>query len=146
MFRDFTGTAFRYVEGFNANGITLSPDGRSLLVVQSGTGRLFRVVLATKAVTQVDLRGKALVNGDGLELRGDVLYAVRNANGVISKVKLTRDGSRGTLYGQVTNGTFRYPTTAAFSGDQLLVVNSQFDVRSAKGTPRPFTVSGVTGP
>ncbi len=114
--------------------------------MQSGTGTLFRVVLATKKVTQVDLGGKTLKNGDGLELRGDVLYAVRNANGVISKVKLKADGSRGTLYGQVSSPTFRYPTTAAFSGNQLLVVNSQFNVRSAKGTPEPFTVSGLTNP
>ncbi|MCW2776573.1 MAG: hypothetical protein JWN17_298 [Frankiales bacterium] len=146
VFRDFTGTAFQYGDGFNANGIVVTQDGKSLVLVQSSTGKLFRVVLATKKVTQVDLGGKTLVNGDGLERRGDVLYAVRNANGVISKVKLAADGSRGTVYGQVSSPTFRYPTTSAFSGDQLLVVNSQFDVRSSGGTPAPFTVTGLTKP
>jgi sugar lactone lactonase YvrE len=32
-----------YGEGFNANGITRTPDGRALLVVQSNTGWIFRV-------------------------------------------------------------------------------------------------------
>ena len=101
VFRDFSGTAFRYVDGFNANGIVISQDGTKAVVVQSGTGKLFSVDLRTKAVRQVDLGGKTLVNGDGLELRGNVLYVNRNANGVISKVKLAPDATRGTVYGQV---------------------------------------------
>ncbi|MCW2606868.1 MAG: Superoxide dismutase [Frankiales bacterium] len=147
VFRDFTGTAFRYVEGFNANGIAVTQDGKSVLVVQSGTGALFRVVLASKKVTRVDLGGATVANGDGLERRGDVLYVTRNANAVISKVKLAADGSRGRLYGQVTNRTFRYPTTSVFAGGRLLVVNSQFDKRSAGAAPEtPFTVTGITNP
>ena len=146
VFRDFTGTAFAYQAGFNANGIVLTQDGKSVVVVQSGTGKLFRVVLATRAVSEVDLGGATLQNGDGLELRGSVLYVNRNRNGVISKVKLAADGSRGRLYGQLSDPTFRYPTTSAFSRNQLLVVNSQFDVRNAGGTPEPFTVTGITNP
>jgi sugar lactone lactonase YvrE len=146
VFRDFRGTAFSYGEGFNANGITLSPDGKALVIVASGTGRLYRVDLATKAVSQVDLGGRTLVNGDGIELRGTVLYVNRNANGVLSKVKLNATATRGTVYGQLTDATFRYPTTSAFAGAQLLVVNSQFDVRGTSRTPAPFTVTGLTNP
>ena len=150
VFRDLTGTAFAYTEGFNANGIAVTRDGKSVVVVQSSTGKLFRVVLAgdpaRRAVTQVDLGGATVTNGDGLELKGDVLYVTRNRNEVISKVKLSPDGSRGRLYGQITSPTFAFPTTSAFSGNQLLVVNSQFDVRSAGGTPEPFTVTGLTNP
>lgn len=149
-FRRFAGTAFAYEQGFNANGIAVTADGRSVVVVQSGTGKLFRVRLAGnpagRTVTQVDLGGATLTNGDGLERRGDVLYVTRNRNGVISKVKLAADGSRGRLYGQVENGTFRYPTTSAFLGGRLLVVNSQFDKRSAGAAPEtPFTVTGIDG-
>ncbi len=147
-FVDFTGTPFTYdPKAFNANGITTSTDGKSLLVVQSGSGRLYRVVLATRKVTQVDLGGATVMNGDGLERRGDVLYVNRNANGVLSKIKLSADGSRGRLYGQISNGTFRYPTTSAFAGGRLLVVNSQFDKRSPGASPQtPFTVTGITNP
>lgn len=146
VFRSFTGTPFQYDSGFNANGIVLTPDGKALDVVQSGTGKLFRVDLASKAVRQVDLGGRTLVNGDGLRLRGDVLYAVRNANGVISKVKLSADGAKGTVYGQIESKAFRYPTGADVAGGQLLVVNSQFDKRSSGATPEPFTVTGLTNP
>ncbi len=143
VFVDFRGTAFQYVDGFNANGVVVSKDGRYAVVVQSATGKLFRVDLRSKQVRQVDLGGATVVNGDGLELDGDVLLVVRNANGVISKVKLAKDLASGRLYGQISDPTFRYPTTTAVAANRLLVVNSQFDVRSAGGTPEPFTVTGL---
>ncbi len=48
---------WRQQEGFNANGIVQSPDKRSLLVVQSNTGLLFRVNPRTGYARQVDLDG-----------------------------------------------------------------------------------------
>ena len=54
----------------SANGITQSPDGRSLLVVDSATGTLFRVDPGTGVARRVDLGGASLTNGDGLLLRG----------------------------------------------------------------------------
>jgi hypothetical protein len=102
------------------------------------------VELATKGVQQVDLGGRTVTNGDGLEVRGTVLYVTRNVNGVISKVKLSADGTRGALYGQITSPTFRFPTTSAFAaGGQLLVVNSQFNVRGTSTAPAPFSVTGI---
>ena len=35
---------FQLVAGFNLNGIDATPDGKTLVVVQSATGKLFRVV------------------------------------------------------------------------------------------------------
>ena len=42
---------FQLVGGFNLNGIDATPDGKTLVVVQSATGKLFRVDAAT-GVTQ----------------------------------------------------------------------------------------------
>lgn len=48
-----------------------------------------------------------------------------------------------TRAGRTTDPTFDDPTTAARAGADLLVVNSQFETRSAGGVPEPFTVTRV---
>ena len=69
----------QYTDGFNVNGIEASPDGRTLLVVQSNNGPALPAVRArTGTTTQVDLGGASLTNGDGLLRRGRTLYVVRN--------------------------------------------------------------------
>jgi sugar lactone lactonase YvrE len=70
--------AIQYGDGINANGIVRSPDGRSLLIVQSNTGKLFEVNPKSGATTEVRLGDVSLVNGDGLLLSGRTLYAVQN--------------------------------------------------------------------
>ncbi len=79
-FVDLTGSPIQYAPGFNLNGIVATRDDAALLTVQSNTGRLFRVDLRTRAVTEVDLGGALLANGDGLVLVGDLLLVVRNAD------------------------------------------------------------------
>ncbi len=148
VFVDFTGTAFGYVAGFNANGIAVTPDGRYAVVIQSNTGELFRIDLTTRRVQQVDVGGADLTAGDGIELRGRTLYVVRNRLEQIAEVRLSGDLLRGRL---VDATTYReetaFPTTAAFAAGRLLVVNSQFDQRDAQGRPtnptNPFTVSSL---
>jgi Cu-Zn family superoxide dismutase len=141
-FVDFTGSPFVYGEGFNANGIVESDDDSGLLVVQSSTGNIYRVDARSKAVTQVDLGGATVRNGDGMETDDGTLYVVRNRDGIVSTIDLADDGTSGRVTGEITDPSFAYPTTAASIDDRLLVVNSQFDKRG--GTPvEPFTVSGV---
>ncbi|KQU03808.1 superoxide dismutase [Rhodococcus sp. Leaf7] len=140
-FVDFTGSPFAYGEGFNANGIVEADDDGVLVIVQSSTGNLYRVD-PSKAVTQVDLGGEMLKNGDGMEMEDDTLYVVRNRDSLIATVDLADDGRSGRVTGQITDPSFAYPTTVADVDDQLLVVNSQFDKRG--GVPvEPFTVSAV---
>src|SRR5919204_2770036 len=144
---DFRGTVFVYQPGFNANGIVASPDGRYLVIVQSNTGKLFRVRIADQQVTQVDLGGATVTNGDGLVLQGHTLYVVRNANGLIAKVQLSGDFSSGRLVSSTSDPSFRFPTTAAIADGRLLVVNSQFDRRGPGLEPvLPFTVSSIHKP
>ena len=144
---DFTGTPFVYQPGFNANGIVASPDGRYLVIVQSNTGKLFRVEIATQEVTEVDLGGATVTNGDGLVLQGHTLYVVRNSNGLIVKVQMSGDFSRGRVVSSTGDPSLHFPTTAARANGRLLVVNSQFDKRCPGCVPDlPFTVSSISLP
>jgi sugar lactone lactonase YvrE len=140
-------TAFTGVDPtgpFNANGIVATPDGRYLVVVQSDTGRLFRVSTVDGSITAIDLGGATLTTGDGLELQGSTLYVVRNI-GVITQVRLQQQFTRGRVVGETSDPSFHYPTTTALDRGRLLVVNSQFDQRGLDPVV-PFTVSSVKRP
>ncbi|MBY4403517.1 superoxide dismutase [Rhodococcus fascians] len=141
-FVSFDGTPFVYGDGFNANGIVENDNETALIVVQSSTGNLYRIDKTSKEVTQVDLGGATLMNGDGMEMEDDTLYVVRNRDGLISKVDLDDDGRTGAVTGEITDASFAYPTTVAAVDDRLLVVNSQFDKRGGEPV-ETFTVSSV---
>lgn len=144
---DFTGTPLTYQPGFNLNGIAATPNGKYLIVVQSNTGKLFRIDTATKEVVEIDLGGATLTNGDGILLQGRRLYVVRNRQEEIVEVRLSGDLSRGTVVSSTTDPSFAFPTTIASARGRLLVVNSQFDKRAPGMTPElPFTVSSIHKP
>ena len=111
---------------FNANGISLTPDGKALLVVQSNTGFLFRVDPRTGVATRVDLGSTLLTNGDGLLLRGRTLYAVQNVLNTVAVVRLNRTGTRGALVDTVTSPEFDVPTTVAAFKGSLYLPNARF--------------------
>jgi sugar lactone lactonase YvrE len=141
------GTPFAYETGFNANGIVSYDDGRLLVVVQSNTGKLFRINTQSKSVTQIDTGDATFPNGDGLVAHGSRLYVVQNALNQITEVKL-RHGKRSGRVGKLLKSDlFAFPTTAARDGSRLLVVNSQFDKRGTGLTPvLPFAVAKVKKP
>lgn len=131
---------------FNANGIA-RVDRCTLVFVNSGNGRLYRLNTRNDAIRAIDVAGLALTNGDGLEARGRVLCVVRDQQELIARVRLARSLRSGRVVTQTTDRTFMYPTTAAFARGRLLVVNSQFDRRSAEADPElPFTVSSIRRP
>jgi len=146
----FAGTPFVYVKGINADGIVASRDGRYVVLNQLSTGKLFRVDVARRQVSEVTkARGGsfALRNSDGMELVGRALYVVRNANRQIAKVRLSADFSTGTLVSVTRNPQFAFPTAAIAVEHRLLVLNSQLDRFLAKKKPRlPFTISTVPLP
>lgn len=119
----------QYAAGFNANGIEASPDGRTLLVVQSNTASLFTVSARTGVTAKVDLGGFPLTNGDGLLLRGRTLYAVQNQSNQIAVITLDRGYRSGTVTRTITDPDFQVPTTVAAFGSSLYAVNARF------GTP-----------
>ncbi|TDC02954.1 superoxide dismutase [Nonomuraea longispora] len=130
-----------YGSGINANGIAPSPDRRSLLVVQSNTGKLFEADPSSGATTEVDLGGEALTNGDGLLLSGRTLYAVLNRDNTVAAVGLARDGSSGKIVKRLTDPRFDVPTTVAAYGHRLYLPNARFTTTPTPETP--YTVVAV---
>jgi hypothetical protein len=131
--------------GFNANGVERTGKGE-LVVVQSNTGALHRVTTRGD-VRRVDTGGTTFPNGDGLALAGRTLYVLRNAAELVVPVRLSKDALRGTAGRGLTDPSFKYPTTLAVEGKRLLLVNSQFDRRSAQQPPElPFDVVAVDRP
>ena len=99
----------------------------------------------TRAVSQIDLGGATVTNGDGLVAQGGHVYVVRNADEQIADVRLRRNRRSGRIVGTTTSDALMFPTTAARLGNRLLVVNAQFDKRG--GTPvLPFTVASIRRP
>ncbi len=122
---------------FNANGI-VSRGADELIYVQSGAGKLWRIDVSSKAITNIPM-SEPVNAGDGLVRHGNRLYVVRNSLERIAIVSL----KSGKLLSSFTSERFKFPTTAAKQGNRLLVVNSQFDKRMSGNPELPFTVSAV---
>jgi outer membrane protein assembly factor BamB len=118
----------------NLNGIAVA-DRDTLVLVQSNTGKLFAADANTGVAKQVDLGGADVLNGDGLLLRGRVLFVVQNRLNRIAVVVLSRDLSRGSVVHTITDPAFDIPTTITAFGRHLYAVNARF------GTPSPETAS-----
>ncbi len=140
------GTAVRYRDGTNLNGIVSSADGRYLLSVQSNTGKLYRVTVSSREVREVNLGQARLIGGDGLALNGNTLYVVRNAEGRIERVDLAGDFASGRVTGTRADVSFRFPTTAALYQNRLWIVNGQLDKQRDPPPVLPFTVVAVPPP
>lgn len=126
-------------EVVNANGITSTPDGSALLVVQSGVGGLHRVNPRTGATKLVDLGDAApLTNGDGLLLTGRTLYVVQNRQNAVDVFRLAADGRSGVFQRRITDPLFDVPTTAAAYRGRLYLPNARFTT-----TPTPETTYDV---
>jgi hypothetical protein len=122
--------AFQFVTGFNLNGIDAAASGRTLIAVQSNTGRLFTIDPATGATKLIDVGGATFMNGDGILLHGKTLYVVQNRDNRIAVVRLSSDLTSGTLVRTITDSDFQVPTTIARHGKRLYAVNARFGVAS----------------
>jgi sugar lactone lactonase YvrE len=129
------------VEGFNANGIARTPDGRALLVVQSATGLLFRVDPRTGVATRVDLGGELVINGDGLLVIGRTLYVVQNFQNQVAEFRLNPAGTTGALVARHTHPEFDVPTTVAAWGPRLYLPNARFGNESP--TTAEFWINAI---
>lgn len=114
---------------FNANGIAATPNGDTLIIVNSVDGLLYNVNPDTGEATLIDLGGDTVPRGDGILLQGKTLYVVQNQLNQIAVVKLNPDLSAGEIVDTITSSAFRVPTTIARFGNSLYAVNARF------GTP-----------
>ena len=126
---------WRQTPGFNANGIAQTPNHRALLVIQSSTGKLYRVNRATGRATKVDLGSTVLTAGDGLLVVGRTLYAVQNQLNRVAVVRLNRAGTDGTLKRRITSPNFDVPTTVARLRGSLYAPNARFTTPPTPTTP-----------
>ena len=114
---------------FNANGIAATPNGDTLIIVNSVDGLLYNVDPGTGEATLIDLGGDTVPNGDGILLQEKTLYVVQNRLNQIAVVELNSDLTEGEIVDTITSSAFRVPTTIARFGDSLYAVNARF------GTP-----------
>jgi hypothetical protein len=112
-------------------------------VVQSNTGKIFRTTYAGRT-TAIDLGGESVLNGDGLWLRGHTLYAVQNRDNVITKIRLDRAATLGTVVSRTGDPAFDVPTTIAAYGDRFYLPNARFTTPATPTTP--YTAVGVRTP
>ena len=130
-----TGDWEQEANAFNANGIEASPNGKWLIIVNTNQGTLFRVDPVSGEATEIVLDGDTVSAGDGLLLRGSLLYVVRNQMNEIVVIDLSRDPDNASadIVTTIHNANFAVPTTIAAFGNDLYAVNAKF------GFPNPTT-------
>ncbi len=142
------GPGFDFDENLfpNANGIVATPDGKSLIVVNTAFASLYKVDPLTGEAAKIDLGGASVPNGDGLVLAGRTLYVVQNQSNQIGVVTLDPSLTSGVVSDEpLTSDEFRIPTTAAKFGSTIYAVNARFG-DFIPGVPSPdleFTVVGL---
>lgn len=121
------GGDYQHVAGqFNLNGIDATPSGKTLLAVQSVTGKLYTIDPKTGVAKLVDLGGATLPSGDGILLHGRTLYVVQNFLNKIAVVRLSHNLTRGVVTREITDSDFDVPTTIDRFGHWLYAVNARF--------------------
>jgi sugar lactone lactonase YvrE len=130
---------YQHQSGFNVNGIDATANGKTLVIVQSSTGRLFTVT-HTGSTRAIALQGgESVPNGDGILLDGKTLYVVQNQLEQIAKIALRPGLRTGTVLRRITSPGFDVPTTIDDHGKRLYAVNARFGT-----TPTPTTDYWIT--
>jgi sugar lactone lactonase YvrE len=134
-------TAVGYQSGFNLNGI-VAKSNKKLVVVQTNTGKLFRIKLGSKgsAIEEISpVEGVSVPGGDGMLLdRGKLIVVQGGPPAQLNFIKL-HDGARsGELKRTRTSSILKGPSTIARARDLYLLVNADFDTNT-----KPFTVAGL---
>ena len=126
---------YQHVPGsFNVNGIDATPNGKTLLIVQSGTGRLFTVspTGVTRAIALTG--GESVPNGDGILLDGRTLYVAQNQLNLVAKISLAPNLRSGRVARRIGSPGFDIPTTIADLGSRLYAVNARFSTPPTSAT------------
>jgi hypothetical protein len=123
-----------YQAGFNVNGIDATPNGRTLIIVQTNTGKLFKA--NRQGVTHEIALGGASVPGDGILLHGKKLYAVvRSPDDGVVVIKLGHNLASGSVLRTITNPDLDDPTTIDEHGSRLYAVNARFSTPPGPDVP-----------
>jgi Cu-Zn family superoxide dismutase len=128
---------------FNLNGIVARDHGKQLIVVNTTTGKLFRVVLTrdgsdARSIKTIHGVGTGLTGGDGMIVDHGRLVVVIGDPATLNFVKLRHHNLRGRITNVRGNKTLTGPSTVARAKNRYLVVNADFATSTT-----PFTVSGL---
>ena len=127
--------AIIYGAGNNANGIDTTPNGKTLIIVQTNVGKLFTVNRRT-GVTREIVLNEPVVNGDGILLDGRrTLYVVQNRDNKVAVIKLDKRLTSGTVVMHLTDPDFDVPTTIDEFGNRIYAVNARFTTPPTATTP-----------
>jgi hypothetical protein len=117
--------------GFNVNGIDATKNGKTLVFVQSNTGKLFTTGANGVARAIVLAGGESVPAGDGILLDGKTLYVVQNSMDVVAKIALSPNLRSGRVLRRISDTqNLDFPTTIAEQGSRLYAVNARFDFPS----------------
>lgn len=109
---------------FGPNGVRELPGGDLLLVSQ---GVLYTVDPDTGSADVVEVQGRSLAGGDGLEVRGEQVYVVNGYGGdEVVVLRLSGQADTARTVGVLTADELDRPTTGALIGGSLYVVNGRF--------------------
>jgi sugar lactone lactonase YvrE len=134
-------SAIPYEAGeFNLNGI-VAKAGRRLVVVDTNSGKLFRITLADRgtSIRAIDeIAGATVPGGDGMLLDRGRLVVVQGDPAQLTFLRLRGGARRATFDGTQTSDKLRGPSTVDRANGLYLVVNADFDTSRT-----PFTVAGL---
>jgi outer membrane protein assembly factor BamB len=127
--------AIIYGTGNNANRIDATPNGKTLIIVQTNVGKLFTVNRRT-GVTREIVLNEPVVNGDGILLDGRrTLYVVQNRDNKVAVITLDKRLTSGTVVMHLTDPDFDVPTTIDEFDKRLYAVNARFTTTPTPSTP-----------
>jgi hypothetical protein len=115
----------------NLNGIDATPNGKTLIAVQTASGKLYRIDPTTGFAKLIDLGGESVPFGDGILLEGRTLYVVQNQLNKVAVIKLRSNLASGRVVKRLTDSDLVVPTTIDDFGKRLYTVNAKF------GAPNP---------
>ncbi len=118
-----TGPAADTSGDFNINGITATPDGRTLIVGHSTTNALYTVDPNTgQSLTLASISGP-----DGILYAAGRLWVAQPFLNQVSGLRLSPDLTTAVVDTVITSDLFQTPTTVAMHGSRIVVVNAKFD-------------------
>jgi sugar lactone lactonase YvrE len=130
------GDYVHVANAFNLNGIDATPNGTTLVAVQTVNGRLYTIDPGTGAAKTIALaNGESVPNGDGILLDGKRLYVVQNQDNEVAVIALSKGLAAGTVLTRLTDSDFSVPTTIDDFGKRLYAVNARFGIDDPSGAP-----------
>jgi sugar lactone lactonase YvrE len=138
------GGDYSHGANFNVNGIAATPNGKTLVFVQSGSGKLFTTGANGIARAIVLAGGESVPGGDGILLDGKTLYVVQNSRDVVAKIALAPNLRSGRVIRRISDpANLDFPTTIAELGNRLYAVNARFDFPSPNAAT-PYWVTKLS--